>query len=112
MAMVLLCVVLETEMFTLNFFLQAKTFLRPNFTTRMTNIQTLGLNMTNIQTLGLNMTNIQTLGLNMTNLRKHMTIRNERNIKDLFTDNGGQTGQRVYFTHGHLHLYALTRHFT
>ena len=35
MAMVLLCVVLETEMFTLNFFLQAKTFLRPNFTTRM-----------------------------------------------------------------------------
>ena len=27
MAMVLLCVVLETEMFTLNFFLQAKTFL-------------------------------------------------------------------------------------
>ena len=82
MAMVLLCVVLETEMFTLNFFLQAKTFLRPNFTTRMTNIQTLGL-------------------------RKHMTIRNERNIKDLFTDNGGQTGRRVYFTHGHLRLYAL-----
>ena len=41
---------------------------------------------------------VQTLGLN---------IRNERNIKDLFTDNGGQTGRRVYFTHGHLRLYAL-----
>ena len=49
MAAALLCVVLETEMFTLNFFLQAKTFLRPTFTTRTTNIQTLGLKLTNLK---------------------------------------------------------------
>ena len=57
-ATALLCVVLETEMFTLNLSLQAKTFLRPNFTTRTTNIQT--------------------LGLNLTNLKKHRIIKNER----------------------------------
>ena len=45
-----------------NFFLQAKTFLRPNFMMRTTNIQT--------------------LGLNLTNLKKHMTIKNERHITD------------------------------
>ena len=38
MAAALLCVVLETEMFTLNLFLQATMFLRSNFTTRTTNI--------------------------------------------------------------------------
>ena len=37
-----------------------------------------------------------------------MTIKNEWYIKDLFTDNGGQTGRRVYFTHRHLRLYTLT----
>ena len=56
MATALLCVVLETEMFTLNFFLEAKTFLRPNFTTRTTNIQI--------------------LELKLTNLKKHATIKN------------------------------------
>ena len=59
--LVLLCAVLETEKFTLNLFLQATTFLQPNFITRTTNIQT--------------------LGLNLTNLKKHMTIKNKRNIK-------------------------------
>ena len=34
----------------LEFFLQAKTFLRPNFTARTTNIQTLGLKLTNLKT--------------------------------------------------------------
>ena len=38
MAAALLCVVLETELFTLNLFLQATMFLRPKFTTRTTNI--------------------------------------------------------------------------
>ena len=38
MAAALLFIVLETEMFTLNLFLQATMFLRPNFTTRTTNI--------------------------------------------------------------------------
>ena len=87
MVAALLLVVLETEMFTLNFFLQAETFLWPNFTARTTNIQTLGLNLTNL---------------------KHTTIKNKQCIKDLITDNGGQTGWQVYFTHRHLCLYALT----
>ena len=86
----LLCVVLETETFTLNLFLQATTFLRPNFTTRTTNIQT--------------------LGLNLTNLKKHTTIKNERYIKPpIYRQQWRDWMRRVHFTQNRLnHSYALT----
>ena len=81
------CVLLETEMFTLNLLLQATTFIRPNFMTRTTNIQT--------------------LGLNLMNLKNPMTIQNEQHIKDLFTDNGGETGRRVYLHKTDKTIYML-----
>ena len=48
-----------------NLFLRATTFLRPNFTTRTTNIQTLGLKFDELE-------------------KKHMMIKNERHIKNTY----------------------------
>ena len=79
MAAALLWVVLETEMFTLNFFCRLKHF----------------YDLTLQQEL------------NLTNL-KHMTIKNERCIKDLFTDNSFKwPGDK---THVNVHMIKTTGH--